>query len=159
MLTVISILNGFLDHSKTQITCIWKDQPKVHSNVPFYRVPKVNSGTRGLWNCSLKRGFHFLCLFFLFFLLFSCLFLEPHPQHMEAPRLGIKLELQLLADTTAHSNIGSLTHEAKRGIKPSVLMDPSQVHWATMGTPEGSIFSKFRKGAYCSSLLEIHDVH
>ena len=28
-------------------------------------------------------------------------FLGPHPQHMEVPRLGVQLELQLLAHTTA----------------------------------------------------------
>ena len=49
------------------------------------------------------------------------LFLEPHPWHMEVPRLGIRLELQLLAYTTAaakwdpsyttaHGNSGSLNH-------------------------------------------------
>ena len=30
--------------------------------------------------------------------------------HMEVPRLGVKLELQLLAYTIAHGNAGSLTH-------------------------------------------------
>ena len=29
---------------------------------------------------------------------------------MEVPRLGVKLELQLPAYTTAHGNAGSLTH-------------------------------------------------
>ena len=33
---------------------------------------------------------------FLFFV-----FLMPHPQHMEAPRIGVKLELKLLTHTTA----------------------------------------------------------
>ena len=60
-------------------------------------------------------------------------FLGPHPQHMEVSRLGVKLELQLLAYTTAkesriraksatyitaHSNAGSLIHWARPGIKP-----------------------------------------
>ena len=31
----------------------------------------------------------------------SFFFLEPHPRHMEVPRLGVKLELQLPAYTTA----------------------------------------------------------
>ena len=31
----------------------------------------------------------------------SLSFLAPHLQHMEVPRLGVKLELQLLANTTA----------------------------------------------------------
>ena len=34
-----------------------------------------------------------LSLFFFFFLIF----LVPHPQHMEVPRLGVESELQLLA--------------------------------------------------------------
>ena len=36
-------------------------------------------------------------IFFFFFLSF----LGPHPQHMEAPRLGVRLERQLLVYTTA----------------------------------------------------------
>ena len=46
---------------------------------------------------------------FLFVCLFVC-FLGPHPWHMEVPRLGVQLELQLLAYTTAHGNARSLTH-------------------------------------------------
>ena len=37
------------------------------------------------------------CNFFFFF----PVFLGPHPQHMGVPRLGVKLELQLPANTTA----------------------------------------------------------
>ena len=33
--------------------------------------------------------------------LFFCLFLEPHPWHMEVPRLGVESELQLPACATA----------------------------------------------------------
>ena len=47
------------------------------------------------------------------------LFLEPHPQHVEVPRLRVKSDLQLLAYTTAHSNAGSLTHWVRPGIKPA----------------------------------------
>ena len=36
-----------------------------------------------------------------FMLLFYIYFLEPHPRHMEVPRLGMELELQLQAYTTA----------------------------------------------------------
>ena len=43
-----------------------------------------------------------------FFVLFC--FLGPHPRHMEVPRIGVELELQLLAYTTAQGNAGSLTH-------------------------------------------------
>ena len=58
---------------------------------------------------------------FYFFVFLS--FLVPHPRHMEVPRIGVQLELQLLAYaratatwdpscvyTTAHSNAGSVTH-------------------------------------------------
>ena len=38
------------------------------------------------------------------------LFLGPYPWHMEVPRLGVELELQLLAYIIADSNAGSLTH-------------------------------------------------
>ena len=46
-----------------------------------------------------NQGAIFCC--FLFVCLFVCLFLGPHLQYMEVPRLGIKLELQLLAYATA----------------------------------------------------------
>jgi len=64
------------------------------------------------------------CIFFFFFF-FVFVFLGLHPWHMEVPRLGVELELQLLAYDrrwqrriqassaayiTAHSNAGSLTH-------------------------------------------------
>ena len=41
-------------------------------------------------------------LFTFFFLVISGL----HPRHMEFPRLGVKLELQLLAYTTATAILG-----------------------------------------------------
>ena len=65
----------------------------------------------------------------LYFILFFFIFLGPHLQHVEVPRLGVESELQLLAYTTAtvmpdppdpscvcdlhpssYSNAGSLTH-------------------------------------------------
>ena len=66
---------------------------------------------------------HSLLIFLFFFLFFF--FLELHPRHMELPRRGVKLELQLPAYATAtemqdpshvcdlhtaHSNARSLTH-------------------------------------------------
>ena len=74
----------------------------------------------------LKKGNYELAknvrvgIFFFFFV-----FLGPHSQHMEFPRLGVDSKLQLLACatttatqngaasaiyTTVHSNMGSLTH-------------------------------------------------
>ena len=46
---------------------------------------------------SRPSEFKPLCLAFMIFFFF----LGPHPQHMEVPRLGVKLELQMLAYTTA----------------------------------------------------------
>ena len=55
------------------------------------------------------RMCHYIILFFFFFL-------GPHPRHMEVPRLGVQLELQLPACARATAtpdlsgNAGSLTH-------------------------------------------------
>ena len=45
------------------------------------------------------RPFYFILFYFILFYFF--VFLGLHPQHMEVPRLGTKLELQLPAYTTA----------------------------------------------------------
>ena len=73
---------------------------------------------------------------------------------MEIPRLGVELELELLAYTTAiatldpsrvcnlyyttaHSNAGSLTHWARPGVEPpsSWMLLRFFNHWAMKGTP------------------------
>ena len=46
-------------------------------------------------------------------------FLGLDPWHMEVPRLGVKLKLQLPAYTTAHGNAWSLTHWAMPRIEPA----------------------------------------
>ena len=88
----------------------------------------------------------------LFIYLFFLLFLGPHLLHMEVPRLGVELQLQLLAFNTATevldpSHICDLCHSLWQCqiLNPlseardctHILMDTSQVcyHWATMGTP------------------------
>ena len=43
-------------------------------------------------------------------LFFSLFFLGPHLQHMEVPRLGLELELQLPAYTTATATARSQPH-------------------------------------------------
>ena len=71
-------------------------------------------------------------LFLHFIYLFIYLFLGPHLWHVEVPRLGVKLELQLQAYTIVtpdpshicdlHHSCGitrSLTHWARPGIKPA----------------------------------------
>ena len=65
---------------------------------------------------SHQRPHIFLFIFlFFYFLLFFKLYLW----HMEVSRLGVKLELQLLAYATAHSNARSLTHCSRPGTEPT----------------------------------------
>jgi len=93
------------------------------------------------WDTSL--GFVLLLLVFF-------VFLGPHPQHMEVPRLGVESELQLPAYATAMpdpSHICDLHHKSwqRQILNPLSeardwthnLMVPSQIrfHCATMGTP------------------------
>ena len=56
-----------------------------------------------------------LCFLFLFFVF---VFLGPHTQHMEVPRLGVESELQLPVYTTA-----TVTRD------PSCLCDLHQISW------------------------------
>ena len=58
---------------------------------------------------TLRADVSFLTLFVLFSFCFNLL-LGLYLQHMEVHRLGVELELQLLAYTTGHGNTGSLTH-------------------------------------------------
>ena len=96
-------------------------------------------------------------IFFFFFSFFF--FLGPHSRHMEVPRWGIKLELQLPAYATATATVldpnfmyelhhssqqgGSLTHWAGPGIKPasSWILVGFINHWAITGTPGSQIFN------------------
>ena len=73
------------------------------------------------WNVFFYIQKKFFCGFFVFFCLFAFLFffylLGPCMQPIEVPRLGVQLELHLLAYATAHSNAGSLTHWVGPGIE------------------------------------------
>ena len=114
------------------------------------------AGSHGSCSLDFLRNFHTVfhggCThFFLFFFLSSFAFLGPHVRHMLVPKLGVKLELQLLACTTATTR--DLSHVCKRHhsswqhriLNPlieardgtPILMNLSGVcyHWATMGTP------------------------
>ena len=64
-------------------------------------------------------------------------FLGLHLQHMEASRLGVELELQLLAYTIAHSNTWILNPLSKVRDQTHILMISSGIHfcWAMTGTP------------------------
>ena len=54
-------------------------------------------------------------------------FQGPHLWHMDVPRLGVKLELQQPAYTTAHGNTGSLTHWGRPALEPASSKTRSQV--------------------------------
>ena len=88
----------------------------------------------------------FVCLFPCF------VFLGPHQWHMEVPRLGIELELQLPAYATAIatgdlSHICDLHHSSQQGQIPNplseardptcIFVDTSHIHfhWAMTGPP------------------------
>ena len=95
--------------------------------------------------------FFCLFLFFVFWLFFFC-FLGPYLQHMEAPSLGVKSELQLPAYTTATARwnlscICDLHHSSWQHWIPDplreardrtcILVDTSQICFCftTMGIP------------------------
>ena len=88
---------------------------------------------------SFVRCFNLQRLF-LFFTLFIYLFciLGPYLQHMEVPRPGVEVELQLLAHATTHGNARSLTRWARPGIElaSSWILLGLINHWATKGTPQ-----------------------
>ena len=90
------------------------------------------------------------------FLLF--VFLGLHPWHMEVPRLGVKLELQLPTYATATATpdlscVCTLHHSSQLRWIPDTLIKardrtlnllvPSQIRFrcATMGTPHGAVFT------------------
>ena len=89
---------------------------------------------------------------FHLFIYFNFTFLGPHSQHMEVPKLGVTLELQLPAYATATatrdpSHVCYLHHSSRQcwilsplseaGDRTCILMDPSWMcfHCTTMGTP------------------------
>ena len=106
----------------------------------------------------IHRGMY-IFIFFYFFLFFSFIFcfLRLFLQYMEVPRLGVKLELQLLAYTTTTamqdlSCICELHHSSGQHQIPDplskardqtcILMDTSWIHFccATMETPYAFLF-------------------
>ena len=108
------------------------------------------------WKKEVSAPFHlenfqlFLLLVLIFFFFFF--FLGPHPWHKEVPRLGLELELQLPASTTAKATwypslICNLHHRSwQRQIfnalnearnQTRILTDTGRVLycWDIMGTP------------------------
>ena len=92
-------------------------------------------------------------------LIFLFVFLGPHLHHMEVPRPGVELELQVPAYTTATatwnpSHVQDLHHSSWRhrilnplseGDRVHILMNPSwHVNcWATKGTPRSLILKTY----------------
>ena len=88
-------------------------------------------------------------------------FLGPHPEHMEVPRLGVTSELWPPAYTTTTampdpSRVCDLHHRprqcrilnplSKARDRTCILMDASRVHylWATTGTPQDKYFKSLK---------------
>ena len=113
--------------------------PFTPSQLHMLNILKMLSGLQALTSCRWVRTQELqwafggrrsrICILLLLIYFF---FLGLHPRHMEVPRRGVDLELQLPAYTTAtvmpdlshicapaHSNDGSLTHWARPGIEPS----------------------------------------
>ena len=131
------------------IACTWNS--KWARNKPF-----PHSAFNSIWLHGLHT-FHYEVLpgGILFF--FSFFFHILNLWHMEIPSLGVKSELQLLANTTAtvmpySSQICELQHSSQQCqiLNPlseardqtHILMDTSYIHyhWATTGTPQEVFF-------------------
>ena len=110
---------------------------------PIYPVVRVHIAVRSL------------CLFHIWDFFFFCL-LGPHPQHVEIPRLGVQLELQLSAYTTAiatrdRSRVCDLRHSSgqcqilnpvsEARDQTHVLMDTSRICFCCTTTPIFEIFN------------------
>ena len=112
----------------------------------------------------------------VFFFFVFCHFLGLHLRHMEVPRIGVKLELQLPAYTIAiatqdPSRVCDLHHSSWqcRILNPlsetrnwtHILMDASRVyyHWATMGTPHLNRFIGTCSLLSCPRIVQREHVH
>ena len=113
----------------------------------FQNVKYLKSCSMRLFQFSFMHLVNMQLKFFNSFFLFF--FLEPHPRHMDVPRLGVKSELQLPAYTIATampnpSCVYDLHHssqqqwiltQSKARDWTCILTDTGWVryHWATMG--------------------------
>ena len=113
-----------------------KDDPRHKKSINIiHEFNRMEGRNHVTISTDAEKSFFFLvlfplsvCLLFPFSVL-SCfvLFLGLHPWHMQIPRLGVELELQMLAYTTAtatpdpslasRGNTGSMTHWTRPGIK------------------------------------------
>ena len=102
----------------------------------------------------------------------SFFFLGLHPWHMEVPRLGVKLELHLLASTTATAmqdpscifdlhysswqyQILNPLSEARTEPATSWFLVEFFFHCATTGTPHGSFLYGAKQGMLVASPISI----
>ena len=116
------------------------------------------------------RVWTFFCFLFFFF---SFVFLGPHSQHMEVPRLGVWLELHLPACTTATATpdpscVCDLHHSSsqRRILNPLSeardqtrnLMVPSWIHFhcTTMGIPGLNLWSTSLTGLCFGIVIDHH---
>ena len=147
-----------------------KDDPRHKKSINIiHEFNRMEGRNHVTISTDAEKSFFFLvlfplsvCLLFPFSVL-SCfvLFLGLHPWHMQIPRLGVELELQMLAYTTATatrvpSHVCNLHHRSRqrRILNPLIearnrtcnLMVPSRIHFCcTMtGTPEDSLRPSFR---------------
>ena len=121
---------------------------------------------QSLFLCVTKNMVHSpaLCSFFLFVF-------GPHPWHLEVPRIGVELELQLRDYATATvtwdlSHVCKLRHSSRQRqiLNPRseardrtcILMDPSQVlvSWATKETPAVCSFMQYSNCLCVSYLMD-----
>ena len=131
-------------------TLYWWHRYILHfKNVKIFAFPSA-SGCMGfekeMWTCSLPPTPT------------PPVFLGPHLQHMEVPRLGVQSELQLPAYTTATatqdlSHICDLPHSSRQCrilnplSEPGIELPSSRIllgfltQWATVGTPAFSYLS------------------
>ena len=99
------------------------------SNLCYRGSPSHSSDNTGYLSCCTTRELLTFAKFFFFFV-----FLGPHPRHTEFPRLGVELELQLPAYTTATAmpnpcHVCNLHHSSgQRQILNSLSQARDQIH-------------------------------
>ena len=111
-------------------SCIPK-QAEIFFFISMWSIIKKGLG----WKCEMSCQRKVPVTKFFVFCFFALFFLGPYLRHMELPRLGVELEIQLLAYNNSHSNCeiqaasvtytiahsyaGSPTHWARPGIEPA----------------------------------------